>query len=150
MVSDILHKYNLRDRIRVIASGKLVTPSEVAWALCAGADFINSARGFMFSLGCIQALKCNKNTCPTGITTHNKRLQKGLNPEDKAVKVANYCLNMVHEVEVIAHSCGVREPRRLRRYHVRIVQNNGKSIPMDELYPRPNVVVSEEISKTSA
>lgn len=140
MVSDILHKYNLRDRVRIIASGKLVTPSEVAWALSAGADFINSARGFMFSLGCIQALKCNKNTCPTGITTHNKRLQKGLNPEDKAVKVANYCLNMVHEVEVIAHSCGVREPRCLRRYHVRIVQDNGKSIPMDELYPRPDVL----------
>ncbi len=142
MVSDILHQYGLRDRIHIIASGKLVTPSEVAWALCAGADFINSARGFMFSLGCIQALKCNKNTCPTGITTHNKRLQKGLNPKTKSTKVANYCLNMVHEVEVIAHSCGVREPRRLKRYHVRIVQDNGKSIPMDELYPRPDVVVN--------
>ena len=142
MVSDILHQYGLRDRIRIIASGKLVTPAEVAWALCAGADFINSARGFMFSLGCIQALKCNKNTCPTGITTHNKRLQKGLNPEDKAAKVANYCLNMVHEVEVIAHSCGVREPRKLKRYHVRIVQDNGKSVPMDELYPRPDILKS--------
>jgi len=140
MVSDIMHKYGLRDRVRIIASGKLVTPSEVAWALAAGADFINSARGFMFSLGCIQALKCNKNTCPTGITTHNKRLQKGLNPEDKAIKVANYCLNMVHEVEMIAHSCGVSEPRGLRRYHVRIVQDNGKSIPMDELYPRPDIL----------
>ncbi len=139
-VSDILYKYGLRERIRVIASGKLVTPSEVAWALAAGADFINSARGFMFSLGCIQALKCNKNTCPTGITTHNKRLQKGLNPENKAVKVANYCLNMVHEVEVISHSCGVREPRRLRRHHVRIVQDNGQSIPMNELHPRPDII----------
>lgn len=139
MVSDILHKYGLRERIRVIASGKLITPSEAAWAICAGADFINSARGFMFSLGCIQALKCNKNTCPTGITTHNARLQKGLDPKNKASKVANYCLNMVHEIEVIAHSCGVAEPRRLRRFHVRIVQDNGKSIPMDELYPRPDI-----------
>lgn len=85
MVSDALHKFGLRDRIRLVASGKLITPSEVAWALAAGADFINSARGFMFSLGCIQALKCNKNICPTGIATHNKRLQKGLNPKDKAV-----------------------------------------------------------------
>lgn len=139
MVSDILHKYGLRDRVRIVASGKLITPSEAAWAICAGADFINSARGFMFSLGCIQALKCNKNTCPTGITTHNPRLQKGLDPQNKATKVANYCLNMVHEIEVIAHSCGVAEPRRLRRFHVRIVQDNGKSIPMDELYPRPEV-----------
>lgn len=149
MVSDILHKYNLRGRTRVVVSGKLITPSEVAWALCAGADFITSARGFMFSLGCIQALKCNKNTCPTGITTHNKRLQKGLNPKDKAVKVANYCLNMVHEVEVIAHSCGVKEPRALRRYHVRIVQDNGKSIPMDTLYPRPNVIINDTAKQSA-
>ncbi|MCX4026172.1 FMN-binding glutamate synthase family protein [Endozoicomonas sp. SM1973] len=135
LVKDIIKKAGLGERIKIIASGKLITPSEVAWAMCAGADFVVSARGFMFSLGCIQALKCNKNTCPTGITTHNERLQKGLNPEDKAVKVANYCLNMVHEVETIAHSCGVPEPRRLKRFHVRMVQENGKSIPMDELYP---------------
>ena len=82
LVVDILTEHGLRDRIKVIASGKLVTPSEVAWALAVGADFINSARGFMFSLGCIQSLKCNRNTCPTGITTTSKRLQKGLNPED--------------------------------------------------------------------
>ncbi len=140
LVSDILHKHGLRQRIKVVTSGKLINPSEVAWALATGADFVTSARGFMFSLGCIQALKCNKNTCPTGITTHNKRLQKGLNPEDKAVKVANYCSNMVHEVEVIAHSCGVKQPRGLRRMHVRVVQFNGKSIPMDELYPRPVII----------
>ncbi len=138
MLSDILHRYNLRDRVKIIASGKRITPSEVAWALCAGADFINSARGFMFSLGCIQALKCNKNTCPTGITTHNERLQKGLDPADKKVKVSNYCMSLRHEVEVIAHSCGVSEPRRLRRMHVRIVQADGKSVPMIDLYPRPD------------
>jgi len=140
LVSDILHKYGLRNRIRIIASGKLITPSEVAWALATGADFVTSARGFMFSLGCIQALKCNKNTCPTGITTHNKRLQKGLNPEDKAVKVANYCLNMVHEVQVISHSCGVNRARQMSRKHVRIVQSNGRTIPMSDLYPRPEII----------
>jgi len=138
MVADILQAHGLRGRVRLIASGKLVTPSGVAWALCAGADFVNSARGFMFSLGCIQALKCNKNTCPTGVTTHNPRLQRGLDPADKAVKVANYCRNMVHEVEVIAHSCGVAEPRLLRRYHVRIVQASGSSVPLDVLHPWPD------------
>lgn len=141
LVSDILHKYGLRDRIRVIASGKLITPSEVAWALAAGADFVVSARGFMFSLGCIQALKCNKNICPTGITTHNARLQKGLNPEEKSVKVANYCANMIHEVQIISHSCGVSRPRLMGRRHVRIVQSDGKSVPMDILYPRPDTLV---------
>ncbi len=140
ILSDILHKYDLRQRVRIIASGKRITPSEVAWAICAGADFVNSARGFMFSLGCIQAMKCNKNTCPTGITTHDPRLQRGLDPSDKKVKVANYCKSLVHEVEVLAHSCGVDEPRQLGRKHVRIVQDSGKSIPLDELYPRPEVL----------
>lgn len=140
LVSDVLHEYGLRDRIRLISSGKLVTPSEVAWAIATGADFVTSARGFMFSLGCIQAMKCNKNTCPTGITTHDKRLQKGLNPRDKAVKVASYCKNMVHEVQTISHSCGVVRPRLMGRKHIRIVQGNGKSVPMDELYPRPKIL----------
>lgn len=140
MLCDIFHRYGLRGRIKIIASGKRITPSRVAWAICAGADFVNTARGFMFSLGCIQSLKCNKNTCPTGVTTHNPRLQRGLDPQDKKVKVANYCRNIVHEVEVIAHSCGVDEPRHLGRKHVRIVQDTGISVPFDELYPRPELL----------
>lgn len=138
MLINYLIQYGLKERIKVITSGKLVTSAEIAWALCMGADFITSARGFMFSLGCIQALKCNKNTCPTGITTHNKRLQKGLNPENKATKVANYVHNIVHSVEVIAHSCGAKEPRELNRTHARIVQESGDSITMDTLYPYPD------------
>ena len=136
MVIDKLKEHGLRERVKVIASGKLVTPTDVAWALCVGADFINSARGFMFSLGCIQALQCNKNTCPTGITTHNKKLQRGLDPANKAIRVQNYVENMRHEVGIIAHSCGVHEPRALKRFHARIVQSSGLSIAMDELYPK--------------
>jgi glutamate synthase domain-containing protein 2 len=133
LVVDKIMQCGLEDRIKIIASGKIITPSDVAWAICAGADFVTSARGFMFSIGCIQSLKCNKNTCPTGITTHNKRLQKGLNPENKAVKVKNYVDNINKTVETIAHSCGVKEVRLLNRTHLRIVQTNGKSIPMSEL-----------------
>ena len=135
LVVDILAKHGLRDRIRVIASGKLINPVGAALALSLGADFVNSARGFMFALGCIQALQCNKNTCPTGITTHNKRLQRGLVPEDKAERVARYSKTMRKEIGIIAHSCGVPEPRKLRRFHCRVVQSNGRSIPLDELYP---------------
>jgi glutamate synthase domain-containing protein 2 len=135
LLVDKLCEYGLRERVKVIASGKLVTPTNVAWALCVGADFINSARGFMFALGCIQALQCNKNTCPTGITTHDLDLQKGLNPEDKAVRVMYYQKNMVKEVGIIAHSCGVREPRQLRRHHARIVTETGLSIPLNKLHP---------------
>jgi len=134
LVVDKLLEYGLRERVKVIASGKLVTPADVAWALCLGADFTVTARGFMFSLGCIQALQCNKNTCPTGITTHNPKLQRGLSPQVKAVRVAEYHKNMTYEVGILAHSCGVREPRELRRFHARIVQANGLSIPLSELY----------------
>ncbi len=138
LVVDRLNTHGLRDRIKINTSGKLITPAEVAWAFAVGADFVSSARGFMFSLGCIQALQCNKNTCPTGITTHDKKLQTGLNIESKAVRVKNYAQNMAHEVGVIAHSCGVHEPRLLRRFHARIVQPDGKSVPLNELYPNSN------------
>ncbi len=135
LLVDKLNAYGLRERIKVIASGKLITPADVAWALCSGADFVASARGFMFALGCIQALQCNKNTCPTGITTHNKKLQRGLVPEEKASRVYNYATNMVHEVGMIAHSCGVREPRELHRHHARIVMPNGQTKALNELFP---------------
>ncbi|WP_028955257.1 FMN-binding glutamate synthase family protein [Sulfitobacter sp. 20_GPM-1509m] len=135
LAADLRNEAGLKDRIRLVASGKLVNPGDVAWALAAGADFVTSARGFMFSLGCIQSLKCNKNTCPTGITTHNPRLQKGLVVEDKDQRVALYAKEVIHEVEIIAHSVGVAEPRLLRRRHVRIVQDSGRSAPMNEIYP---------------
>lgn len=137
-IVDLRDRYGLKDRIRVIAAGKLVNPGDIAWALCAGADFITSARGFMFSLGCIQALKCNRNTCPTGITTHNKHLQAGLVVEDKYKKVANYAKQVIKEVETIAHSVGVAEPRLMRRRHVRIVQADGRSVPFNQIRPSYN------------
>ena len=140
MVVDVLTRYGLRNRVKIIASGKLITPSGVAWALCCGADFITSARGFMFSLGCIQALKCNKNTCPTGITTHDKHLQKGLNPEEKAIQVKNFVNKIHYGTGLIAHSCGVHNPRELTRKHCRIVQEDGKSLLLDELYPEQKVM----------
>ncbi len=138
LVADALLASGLQVRIRLIAAGKLVTPALVAWALATGADFINTARGFMFSLGCIQALRCHANSCPTGVTTHDPRLQRGLVVEDKAVRVASYCRNMNKEVEMIAHSCGLRHARELRREHVRIVQPSGQSVALDGVHPYPN------------
>jgi 2,4-dienoyl-CoA reductase-like NADH-dependent reductase (Old Yellow Enzyme family) len=103
----------------------------------AGADFINSARGFMFSLGCIQALRCHLNTCPTGITTHNPRLQRGLVIQEKYLRVANYCINMNKEIDMIAHSCGLPHARGFRRDHVRIAQEGGMSQALNMIYPYP-------------
>ena len=138
-VVDALLQADLKKRIRVVAAGKLVTSAKAAWALCAGADFINTARGFMFALGCIQAMRCHTNTCPTGITTHNKRLQRGLVVEEKYLRVANYARNMNKEIDMIAHSCGLRHARELRREHVRIVETAGKSVALNILCPYPEV-----------
>lgn len=135
LVVDKLVEYGLRDRIKVITSGKLVNPSDVAWALCVGADVVTSARGFMFALGCIQALQCNKNTCPTGITTHDPELQQGLVAQDKAERVANFAHNMVYEVGVLATSCGVRQPRELTRAHVHLINSEGTPVPMVDVFP---------------
>ncbi len=138
VVVDKLIEHGLRERIKVVCSGKMINPGGVAAALCMGADAVNSARGFMFALGCIQALQCNKNTCPTGITTHNEDLQKGLDLTDKAERVKNYALNLQHEVEVIAHSCGVVEPRLLNRDHAQII--NAQGIPESlEAFPQPRL-----------
>ena len=135
MLIDKLNAYGLRERVKVICSGKRINPAEVAWALCMGADFINNARGFMFALGCIQALQCNQNTCPTGITTHDEKFQKGLVVTNKAKRVASFAKTMRKEVETIAHSCGANDPRALNRSHARIVVNNGLSVPMNQLHP---------------
>ena len=135
---DLRDRYGLKGRIRMIASGKLMMPGDVAWAICAGADFVTSARGFMFSLGCIQALKCNRNTCPTGVTTHQPHLQRGLVVEDKYLKVAHYARSVIREVEMIAHSVGVTEPRQMRRRHVRVVQEDGSSTRLNESRPSYN------------
>lgn len=150
MVTNILAKHGLRDRIRIVSSGKFITPAEVAWALCAGADFVVTARGAMFALGCIQAMKCNKNTCPTGITTHDVRFQRGIVPKEKGERVASYINNLLHEVDTIANSCGVLEPRGLRRHHVRIVQENGKTVALNDIYPWPKGKAPTEADYSNA
>ena len=113
-----LTHYGLRDEILVCVSGKLVTPALIAWALAEGAVAVNSARGPMFALGCIQALQCDKNTCLTGITTHDRRLVRGLNPEIKSVRVANYLTNTKKQVGYIAHATGAACARSLDRDRV--------------------------------
>jgi glutamate synthase domain-containing protein 2 len=134
---DALLEAGIKDRIKVIAAGQLVTPARAAWALACGADYVNTARGFMFSLGCIQALRCHTNTCPTGIATHDIKLQRGLVVEEKFARVANYCLNMNKEIDMIAHSCGLHHAREFRREHVRIARTDGNTTALNVLFPYP-------------
>ena len=135
LLVDTLMEYGLRERVKVVASGKLVHSAKVAWALCAGADFVVSARGFMFSLGCVQSMQCHKDTCPTGITTHSKYRQRGLVVADKAERVKQYAHWMNFEVNALAHSCGLGNAREFNREHIRIVQSPGVSWPLDVIHP---------------
>ena len=96
-VVTILKEEGVRDRLKVMAAGKLIGPGRQMIAYCLGADAIYSARGFMLTLGCIQALQCGNNTCPVGITTHDPELQGGVVIEDKAQRVENYVENVEHD-----------------------------------------------------
>ncbi|XZF14303.1 FMN-binding glutamate synthase family protein [Chitinophagaceae bacterium MMS25-I14] len=104
-VHQTLTHYKLRDKIRVIASGKVMSGISLLRTLATGADVCNSARGFLFSLGCIQALRCNTNECPTGVATQNKMLMKGLVVTDKKERVYHYHKNTIHAaLELLAAS----------------------------------------------
>lgn len=92
-VNKTLVALNIRQHMRLICSGKIISGYSILKAIAMGADMCNSARGFMFSLGCIQALRCNNNTCPTGVATQNKMLMKGLVVSDKSERVFHYHKN---------------------------------------------------------
>ena len=102
-----LIKFGLRKEIKVIASGKVLTAFSILRMRALGADLCNSARAFMFSLGCIQALRCNTNECPAGVATTNKMLTKGLVPSDKAERVYNFHHNTIHAVLELLGACGI-------------------------------------------
>lgn len=142
---DRLVEYGLRDKIRVAASGKLVTPDKIAWALCMGADFVLTGRGFLLSLGCIQAMKCATGRCPKGITTTDPNLTKAIDPTLKSFRVANYALKVIHEVETIAHSCGLKDPSEFERKHARIVTGIGKSKNLSKEFPLPKIKKFDKI-----
>jgi len=117
-VVDTLNGYGLKNDIKVVASGRVTNGMDIAKNLALGADVCASARGMMFSLGCIQALHCHKNSCPTGIATQNKKLSSALVVEDKKVRVKNYHTNTLKSfVEIIA-SAGLKEPQELTREHI--------------------------------
>ena len=107
---NVFKKQGITDRIVFIASGKLGFPAKAAMAFAMGADSINVAREAMMSIGCIQAQSCHNNTCPTGITTHNKWLQAGINVKDKSERVNYYFTKFKKELLEITHACGYEHP----------------------------------------
>ena len=101
-----LDYYGIKKHIKIIASGKILSAASILKMKALGADMCNSARGFMFSLGCIQALRCNTNKCPTGVTTQDPKLVKGLVVEDKYKRVANFHLNTLRAVMELVAAAG--------------------------------------------
>lgn len=117
-VTDTLRGYDLKDDIRIIASGKVITAFDIIKTVALGADICNSARGMMFALGCIQALKCDTNECPTGVTTHDPALTRGLVVEDKAERVANFQQATIKASLELLAGMGLTDFRQLKREHI--------------------------------
>jgi glutamate synthase domain-containing protein 2 len=102
-----LERFGLHGEIMIIASGKVLTSASLMKMLALGADLCNSARGFMFSLGCIQALRCNTNDCPTGVATQDKGLVRGLAVADKSERVYHFHRNTLLSLMELLAACGV-------------------------------------------
>ncbi|MEO0683402.1 MAG: FMN-binding glutamate synthase family protein, partial [Pseudomonadota bacterium] len=116
-VHNTLRGAGLRDRVRVGASGKLVTAFDLARVFAMGADWANSARGFMFAVGCIQAQACHTNACPTGVATQDKLRQRALDVGDKSVRVARFHANTLRALGDLAGAAGLNHPAELRPHH---------------------------------
>lgn len=130
-VSDTLKDYDLKKDIKIITSSKIVDGFDILKALCLGADLCNSARAMMLALGCIQALECHENTCPTGVATNNERLMRGLVVEDKWERVKNYQKEAVHDFMELMSAAGCTELSQLNRSLI-YKQVGGKSISFDK------------------
>lgn len=117
-VSNTLNAVGLRKKIKLGASGKIISAFDMVRAFALGADFMNSGRGFMFSLGCIQALSCSNSKCPTGIATQDPERQKALNIEEKSMRVYNFHKNTMHALKEVLQAMGVQHTDDIKPYHI--------------------------------
>lgn len=117
-VHNALIGFNVRDKIRIIVSGKITTGFDIISKLALGADMCNSARGMMFALGCIQALQCHANTCPTGVATQDPELVKGLAVEHKWQRVRNFHEATIHNFLELMGAAGFNDPSEIRPHHI--------------------------------
>jgi len=134
-VDNILKGFSIRHHIKIIASGKILTGFHMARAIALGADLCYSARAMMMAIGCIQALECNRNTCPTGVATQDPSLTVGLVVDDKKVRVANYHKHTVESFVELLAAAGLDVPRKLNRHQInrRVFMNEVRTL--EEIYP---------------
>ncbi|MEM7551840.1 MAG: FMN-binding glutamate synthase family protein [Bacteroidota bacterium] len=134
-VYDALVGYNLKEDIKIFASGKIFTAFHIFRALSLGADACYTARGVMIALGCIQALECNNNNCPTGITTHKPHLVQGLVVSDKSKRVANFHKDTVEALVELLAATGLDKLSKINRTHINRRLNMTQIKRYDEIYP---------------
>lgn len=146
-VHNMLRGFGIRQHIKVCAAGKILTGFHMIRAIALGADICNSARAMMMAIGCIQALECNKNTCPTGVATQNPALTVGLVVDDKKVRVANYHKHTIESFNEMLASAGLDQPGKLNRHQLnrRVFMNEVKTF--EEIYPSVPVgaMLAEEL-----
>ncbi len=143
---------NLKDKIRIICSGKVATGFDMIDKFCLGADMCNSARAMMFALGCLQSLQCNANTCPVGVATQNPRLVKGLVVSDKSVRVKNYHTATIESLLELAGAMGVTGIADLNPKHLFRQTSDFTSKTYAELYEflEPGVLLGKAIPESFA
>ncbi len=138
-VHNALYGTRLRDRIKIAASGKIISAFDMVQAMSLGADWCNTARGFMFSLGCVQSQNCHTNRCPVGVATQDKRRQRALVVEDKAQRVYRFHQNTLKALAEVIAAAGLNHPSELRPYHfyVRTTANNAIAANMAQDFLEP-------------
>ena len=124
----------LRERVRIGTSGKIVSAFDIACVLALGADWANSARGFMFAIGCIQSQSCHTNRCPTGVATQDALRQRALVPADKAVRVRDFHRNTLHALAQMLAAAGLERPAALRPHHLQRRVSARQVVPFSQLY----------------
>ncbi|KRF51591.1 hypothetical protein ASG97_06790 [Bacillus sp. Soil745] len=140
LVDEMLKKYGVRNRVKLIASGKLTSPDKVAVALAMGADLVNIARGFMISVGCIMAEICHTNHCPAGVATTDSKLQEGLVIEEKQYRVANYVISLREGLFNLAAAAGIDTPTKFERKHIVHKDEWGRVSPVRDITLTPEKV----------
>jgi glutamate synthase domain-containing protein 2 len=143
-VHNALIGIDARDRIRIGAAGKIATAFDMARAMAIGADWCNSARGFMFSLGCIQSLSCHTDRCPTGVTTQDPSRARALVVPHKTERVYNYHRATLHALAELIAAAGLDHPQQIRAIHFSQRTSTTEVKSFDRLYPslRPGELIA--------
>lgn len=134
-VDDCLTGFDLRDDIRIIAAGKIITSFHIAKHLALGADICNSGRGMMMALGCVQSLVCHTNRCPTGVATQDPTLVRGLVVEDKAERVERFHHHTIRALTDLMSSAGLSKPWDIERFHIFRRVDQERILRYDQIFP---------------